>query len=226
MGLLKKVWIPLLLVAVLAVSGLVVSRLHTKFGSENLNANAGAGIEIVQFNPKVLVYEVYGPPGTSAELAVERGYERYLREKMNLTYPVTPSLKQLLDVILTDGRSEVLRVITIVSRASLSVTTPLPIEANRPSVDSLITTRSMPFCSAPTIGRVRSSSSRSAYSVGADAASRHSRVMSTASGASISTPFMFTNQAVPREFCRARVRTFPLRASRPRTTCPKRTTAS
>ena len=31
-------------------------------------------------------------------------YERYLREKMNLTYPVTPSLKQLLDVILTDGR--------------------------------------------------------------------------------------------------------------------------
>jgi hypothetical protein len=31
-------------------------------------------------------------------------YERYLREKMNLTYPVTPTLKQLLDVIMTDGR--------------------------------------------------------------------------------------------------------------------------
>jgi hypothetical protein len=31
-------------------------------------------------------------------------YERYLREKMNLTYPVTPTLKSLLDVILTDGR--------------------------------------------------------------------------------------------------------------------------
>ena len=69
MGLLKKVWIPLLLVVVLAVSGLVVSRLHTKFGSENLNAHAGAGIEIVQFNPKVLVYEVYGPPGSSAEIS-------------------------------------------------------------------------------------------------------------------------------------------------------------
>ena len=69
MGLLKKVWIPLLLVAVLAVSGLVVSRLHTKFGSQNLNANAGAGIEIVQFNPKVVVYEVYGPPGSSADIS-------------------------------------------------------------------------------------------------------------------------------------------------------------
>ena len=31
--------------------------------------HAGAGIEIVQFNPKVLVYEVYGPPGSSAEIS-------------------------------------------------------------------------------------------------------------------------------------------------------------
>lgn len=67
--LLKVIWIPVLLAVVLAVSGLVVSRLHTKFGSENLNANAGGGVEIVQFNPKVLVYEVYGPPGSSAEIS-------------------------------------------------------------------------------------------------------------------------------------------------------------
>lgn len=67
--LLKVIWIPILLVIVLSVSALVVSRLHTKFGSENLNAHAGSGIEIVQFNPKVLVYEVYGPPGSSAEIS-------------------------------------------------------------------------------------------------------------------------------------------------------------
>jgi hypothetical protein len=57
---LKKVWIPLVLIVVLAVSGLVVSRLHKMFASEDLNANAGAGIEIVQFNPKIMVYDVYG----------------------------------------------------------------------------------------------------------------------------------------------------------------------
>jgi Mycobacterium membrane protein len=45
---------------VLAVSGLVVSRLHKMFASEDLNANAGAGIEIVQFNPKIMIYDVYG----------------------------------------------------------------------------------------------------------------------------------------------------------------------
>jgi hypothetical protein len=65
----KKLWIPLVLVVVLAISGLVVSRLHGMFASEDLNANAGAGIEIVQFNPKVMVYDVYGPPGTTAQIS-------------------------------------------------------------------------------------------------------------------------------------------------------------
>ncbi|KRD06688.1 hypothetical protein ASE48_12010 [Mycobacterium sp. Root265] len=66
---LKKLWIPLVLIIVLAISGLVVSRLHKMFASEDLNANAGAGIEIVQFNPKVLVYDVYGTPGDTAEIS-------------------------------------------------------------------------------------------------------------------------------------------------------------
>jgi Mycobacterium membrane protein len=65
---LKRAWIPLLLIVVLAVSILVVSRLHKIFGSQDLNANAGAGIEIVQFNPKVVIYEVTGPPGTTANI--------------------------------------------------------------------------------------------------------------------------------------------------------------
>ncbi|MDH6247635.1 MmpS family transport accessory protein [Mycobacterium sp. OTB74] len=65
---LKKVWIPLILIAVLSVSGLAVSRLHKMFASEDLNANAGAGIEIVQFHPKYLVYDVYGTPGATAKV--------------------------------------------------------------------------------------------------------------------------------------------------------------
>ncbi|MGB5149244.1 MAG: MmpS family transport accessory protein [Mycobacterium sp.] len=66
---LKIFWIPLVLILVLAVSGLVVSRLHRMFASEDLNATAGAGIEIVQFNPKVVVYDVYGTPGRTAQIS-------------------------------------------------------------------------------------------------------------------------------------------------------------
>jgi hypothetical protein len=67
-GLVKRAWIPLVLVVVLAVSALIVSRIHKIFGSEDLNANAGAGIKIVQFNPKVVLYEVYGSPGSTANI--------------------------------------------------------------------------------------------------------------------------------------------------------------
>ena len=66
---LKKVWIPVVLVVVLAISGLVVSRLHRMFASQDLNAGAGAGIEIVQFNPKILIYDVFGSPGSSAQIS-------------------------------------------------------------------------------------------------------------------------------------------------------------
>ena len=58
-----------MLIVVLAVSGLVVSRLHKVFASQDLNANAGKGIEIVQFNPKILVYDVDGSPGTTGQIS-------------------------------------------------------------------------------------------------------------------------------------------------------------
>lgn len=66
---LAKLWIPIVLTVVLAVAGLVVSRLHREFASQDLNADAAAGIEIVQFNPKVVVYEVSGPPGSVATIS-------------------------------------------------------------------------------------------------------------------------------------------------------------
>jgi hypothetical protein len=62
----KRAWIPLVLVVVLAVSGLIVMRLHKIFASEDLNAGSGANIKIVQFNPKILVYDVFGSPGSTA----------------------------------------------------------------------------------------------------------------------------------------------------------------
>jgi hypothetical protein len=67
-GVAARAWIPLVLVVVLAVSGLIVMRLHRVFGSQDLNAGAGAGIEIVQFNPKIVVYDVFGPAGTTATI--------------------------------------------------------------------------------------------------------------------------------------------------------------
>ena len=65
---LKRAWIPLVLIVVLAFSGLIVSRLHRIFGSQDYNANAGGSIKIVQFNPKIVVYDITGPPGATANI--------------------------------------------------------------------------------------------------------------------------------------------------------------
>jgi hypothetical protein len=65
---LKRHWVPLVFVVVLAVSGVLIARLHKVFASADLNANAGAGVEIVQFNPKYIGYEAFGPPGTTADI--------------------------------------------------------------------------------------------------------------------------------------------------------------
>jgi hypothetical protein len=68
-GLVRRWWVVLVTVVVVAVAGFSVYRLQGIFGSDN-SASAASGIanEIVQFNPKHVVLEVFGPPGTVATI--------------------------------------------------------------------------------------------------------------------------------------------------------------
>lgn len=56
-------------VVVVALAGFAVYRLHGAFGSQK-NSASGGGVsnEIVPFNPKHVVYEVFGDPGTTATI--------------------------------------------------------------------------------------------------------------------------------------------------------------
>jgi MmpS family membrane protein len=54
---------------VIGAGGLTVSRLHNIFGSEKYASYADSNIkETKPFNPKHLTYEVFGPPGTVADI--------------------------------------------------------------------------------------------------------------------------------------------------------------
>jgi Mycobacterium membrane protein len=65
----KKVWIALVIVVVVLVSGFCVTRLRTVFGNhDNRPITSGNANDIKPFNPKHVVYEVYGPPGTIANI--------------------------------------------------------------------------------------------------------------------------------------------------------------
>lgn len=69
MRLLRRFWIPVLIVVVVAVGAFTVLRVRTFFG-----AGAGAGFASAKvddtkpFDPKVVVYEIYGEPGAYADV--------------------------------------------------------------------------------------------------------------------------------------------------------------
>ena len=67
---LRRLWIPLVVLAVIGAGGLTVSRLHGVFGSEKHLSYADTRIDNTQpSNPKHLRYEVFGPPGTVADIS-------------------------------------------------------------------------------------------------------------------------------------------------------------
>ncbi|GAB3031298.1 MmpS family transport accessory protein [Mycobacterium bourgelatii] len=65
----KRLWIAVVVVMVIAVAGFCVLRLRSYFGEhDDRPITSGAADEIKPFNPKKVVYEVYGPPGSIANI--------------------------------------------------------------------------------------------------------------------------------------------------------------
>jgi hypothetical protein len=68
-GLLSRRWMLLVAVVVVAVAGFAVYRLNGIFGSHDVvSTPSGGANEIVPFNPKHVVMEVFGAPGTTATI--------------------------------------------------------------------------------------------------------------------------------------------------------------
>ncbi|MHC9292401.1 MmpS family transport accessory protein [Mycobacterium sp. LTG2003] len=62
-------WMIVVAVVVVALAGFAVNRLHGIFASEDVvSTPSGSANEIVPFNPKHVVLEVFGPPGTVATI--------------------------------------------------------------------------------------------------------------------------------------------------------------
>ena len=69
-GVLKRAWMPLLIVVVVAIGGLVVYRMQGFFGSNNEITRPGAGLaqDAEPFDPKVVQYEIFGMDGAVATI--------------------------------------------------------------------------------------------------------------------------------------------------------------
>lgn len=68
-SLVKRGWMVIVTVLVVALAGFGIYRLHGIFGSHNTTSpNSGLSNEIVPFNPKQVVLEVFGAPGSVATI--------------------------------------------------------------------------------------------------------------------------------------------------------------
>jgi hypothetical protein len=66
-GLLSRFWLMLTIVAVVALSGFVVHRLHGVFGVHSGSFGGGSSGDVIdQFNAKTITLEVWGSPGSTA----------------------------------------------------------------------------------------------------------------------------------------------------------------
>ncbi|MEZ0364370.1 MmpS family transport accessory protein [Mycobacterium sp. pUA109] len=65
---LTRAWVPLVVLAIIASAGYAVFRLHGIFGSHNINAAVGDKDDSANVIPKDVVYEVFGPAGTTGQV--------------------------------------------------------------------------------------------------------------------------------------------------------------
>jgi hypothetical protein len=108
--LLTRWWMLLIAVAVVAVAGFAVYRLHGVFGSHNKTSTAGGfSNEIVPFNPKHVVLEVFGAPGTVATinyLDVNAQPQRVNDTTLPWSYDITTTQPAVFVNVVAQGNSD------------------------------------------------------------------------------------------------------------------------
>lgn len=106
---LERFWIPLVIVLVVGAGALAVGRIHGIFGSEKRPSYAdSANSDTKPFNPKHLTYEVFGPPGTVADISyfdVDGDPKRVDGATLPWTLPLTTTSPAVMGNIVAQGNS-------------------------------------------------------------------------------------------------------------------------
>jgi hypothetical protein len=106
----SRTWIPVIILAVVIVGGFVVYRVHGFFGSDKREAYADSNLENAKpFNPKHLVYEIFGPAGTVADISyfdVNSNPVRVDGAHLPWTMNITTTLAAVMGNIVAQGNSD------------------------------------------------------------------------------------------------------------------------
>jgi hypothetical protein len=102
----------LVAVLVVGITGFAIYRLHGIFGSHNnTSANSGLSNEIVPFNPKVVVLEVFGAPGAVATinyLDVNAQVQQVKNAPLPWSFTITSTEPAVLANVVAQGNGDTL----------------------------------------------------------------------------------------------------------------------
>ena len=108
-GLVKRGWIPMVMVVVVAVAAFTVVRLHGVFGSHMYTPVNGNADAIIQFNPKRVLLEIFGAPGTVADINYldEQAQPQHLDAvKLPWSFEIVTTLTAVLANVIAQGNSD------------------------------------------------------------------------------------------------------------------------
>jgi hypothetical protein len=109
-GLFKRRWMVLVTVLVVSITGVAIYRLHGIFGSQNNTSAAdGKSNEIVPFNPKQVVLEVFGAPGAVATinyLDVNAEPQKVVKAPLPWSFTITSTEPAVVGNVVAQGNGD------------------------------------------------------------------------------------------------------------------------
>jgi Mycobacterium membrane protein len=106
----RRVWVLLVIMFVVAITGFCVYRLHGIFGVHGNGAGTGSAYDnIVPFNPKVVVLEVWGSPGNVATinyLDVNAQPQQVLDVTLPWSFTITTTLPAVAANLVAQGNGD------------------------------------------------------------------------------------------------------------------------
>ncbi|BBX75149.1 MmpS family protein [Mycobacterium shinjukuense] len=107
----RRIWIPIMMVLVAGVGAVTVTRLHSVFGSHQHMPDTGNLDPIIAFNPKHVLYEVFGPPGTIASinyLDADAQPQEVVDVAIPWSFPIVTTMTAVVANVVARGNSETL----------------------------------------------------------------------------------------------------------------------
>ncbi|MGV0696851.1 MmpS family transport accessory protein [Mycolicibacter sinensis] len=110
--LVRRGWMVIVAVVVVAAAAFGISRLHGIFGSEDTTSTSrDSADEIVPFNPKNVVYEVFGAPGATATinyLDVDAAPQQVIDAPLPWRYQATTTEPAIIGDLRAQGNGDLL----------------------------------------------------------------------------------------------------------------------